>query len=335
MDAFGFGYELYDKLYEYDVCVVIGHEPFKPVRARHYLLYTFYPDDTRLNFDDVRAILAISQYSAHWVGEKWGYAAHRLYPPVRSIGVGPLVDMEQRPDLKENIILAVCRADPYKAPLWMAERFIEFGFEGWEFHLVLARTDMFTDYEQQVTDYFAEHDNLVLHQHLYEEDLRSLYQRSRIFWHAKGLLAENNPQEAEHFGLVPIEAASAGCIPIVYDLGGHRETVIPSLRWKNADSLKRITEEAMQWQIVSCREPLFNNGVEIISPLEDIETGEHRYVKELEWWIRRVNALAVELQRKERIEVKERKIRIAGIADSPRLTTGFGIVVNEIYKRIP
>lgn len=310
-EAFGFDYDYREKLDEYDVCVVFGHEPFKPVKAKNYLLYTFFPDGTRYSFDGFRAILSVAKYSTRWVGEKWGYEAHHLYPPVKPIG---------EPVEKENIIMAVCRADPYKAPLWMAERFVEFGFEGWEFHLVLARTGLFVEYEKQIEDFFDLHDNLILHQEMSEDDLKSLYRRSKILWHAKGILAENNPQEAEHFGLVSIEAASAACVPVVYDLGGHRETVVDHLRWKTVQDLREVTERVME-----------SSPKDLLKP---INTDESWYAKQFERWIRRVNALSVELNKVSRIEVKSPKIRVAAIADSPRLTTGFAHVAKEVYKRI-
>ena len=37
--------------------------------------------------------------------------------------------------------------------------------------------------------------------------------------------AEEFPERLEHFGITPIEAASFGCIPVVYGAGGPREVV--------------------------------------------------------------------------------------------------------------
>ena len=40
-----------------------------------------------------------------------------------------------------------------------------------------------------------------------------------------GVDADEFPERLEHFGITPIEAASFGCIPVVYGQGGPREVV--------------------------------------------------------------------------------------------------------------
>jgi GT2 family glycosyltransferase len=58
-------------------------------------------------------------------------------------------------------------------------------------------------------------------------DLAALYQRSAVLIHAAGfgVDADEFPERLEHFGITPIEAASFGCIPVVYGQGGPREVV--------------------------------------------------------------------------------------------------------------
>jgi GT2 family glycosyltransferase/glycosyltransferase involved in cell wall biosynthesis len=57
--------------------------------------------------------------------------------------------------------------------------------------------------------------------------LARLYERSAVLIHAAGygVDVDEFPERLEHFGITPIEAASFGCIPVVYGQGGPREVV--------------------------------------------------------------------------------------------------------------
>ena len=58
-------------------------------------------------------------------------------------------------------------------------------------------------------------------------DLARLYESSAVLIHAAGFGVDPDefPERLEHFGITPIEAASFGCIPVVYGAGGPREVV--------------------------------------------------------------------------------------------------------------
>jgi GT2 family glycosyltransferase len=58
-------------------------------------------------------------------------------------------------------------------------------------------------------------------------DLAALYERSAVLIHATGFGVdpEEFPEKLEHWGITPIEAASFGCIPVVYGRGGPKEVV--------------------------------------------------------------------------------------------------------------
>jgi O-antigen biosynthesis protein len=58
-------------------------------------------------------------------------------------------------------------------------------------------------------------------------DLAALYERSAVLIHATGfgVDADEFPERLEHWGITPIEAASFGCIPVVYGRGGPKEVV--------------------------------------------------------------------------------------------------------------
>ena len=58
-------------------------------------------------------------------------------------------------------------------------------------------------------------------------DLAALYEQSAVLIHAAGFGSdpEEFPETLEHFGITPVEAASFGCIPVVYGQGGPAEVV--------------------------------------------------------------------------------------------------------------
>jgi GT2 family glycosyltransferase/glycosyltransferase involved in cell wall biosynthesis len=58
-------------------------------------------------------------------------------------------------------------------------------------------------------------------------DLATLYGQSAVLIHAAGFGVDPDefPERLEHFGITPIEAASFGCIPVVYGQGGPPEVV--------------------------------------------------------------------------------------------------------------
>lgn len=57
--------------------------------------------------------------------------------------------------------------------------------------------------------------------------LDTLYARAKVYWHAAGWDIDINqcPEAVEHFGMSVVEAMSAGCVPLVYAVGGPLEIV--------------------------------------------------------------------------------------------------------------
>lgn len=337
--AFGFTYTEREPKKEYDVCIVMGHEPFKPVKAKKYILHVFFPDEARETFDDIALILTHSKYTAEYIEKEWGYESD-----VVSYYVKRISGHRQ----KENIILVVSRYDPFKAPLLMMEWFCQIreDLPGWTMHVIGGTTGgVYPGYEDQIRK-FAGENGIALHENVPSEEVEDLYKRAKIAWCAKGINADGLPKEAEHFGLVPIEAWQAGCVPVAFDLAGHRETVCEPLRWKTQDDLRRITlalVKQMDKDFSGMRSvvDLFMlgqawnvEGLGAIYPCHHSFYDPVRYIRSIENYIRRVNGMALELRKVDRISVKNRAIRVAAIADSPHITTGFGTVVNEIYKRI-
>jgi glycosyltransferase involved in cell wall biosynthesis len=76
--------------------------------------------------------------------------------------------------------------------------------------------------------------------------VEDLFASSSIFWVATGLgeNEERQPWVFEHFGITTAEAMAAGCVPVVIDKAGQRETVrhgIDGYRWSTIDELASYT----------------------------------------------------------------------------------------------
>jgi len=80
--------------------------------------------------------------------------------------------------------------------------------------------------------------------------LRELYRRASLYWHATGFGFDENlhPLKQEHFGMSIIEAMSAGVVPLAFNGGGPRETIAPSVNgflWNNPEELQNYTRWLM------------------------------------------------------------------------------------------
>jgi glycosyltransferase involved in cell wall biosynthesis len=69
--------------------------------------------------------------------------------------------------------------------------------------------------------------NCTIHPNIARDDLASMYEQSAFLIHSTGFGIEPDefPEKLEHSGIVPVEAASFGCIPVVYGEGAAREVL--------------------------------------------------------------------------------------------------------------
>lgn len=177
-------------------------------------------------------LLAISEFTRHWVSRRWGQSSEVLAPPVDTSTFSA-----PDPEEKQRVILSVGRffyGSHNKKHLEMIRVFRRMHDrgdvpDGWEYHLVgNLHRDRLVDLE-----YFAELERLAegypvkLLVDLELDDLVAEYRRASIFWHAAGW-GENErrrPEKFEHFGLTTCEAMASGCIPVVIAKAGQLEIV--------------------------------------------------------------------------------------------------------------
>lgn len=79
------------------------------------------------------------------------------------------------------------------------------------------------------------------------ETLVPLYEQASVYWHAAGY-GETRPENMEHFGIAPVEAMSAGAVPVVFDGGGLPEIITEGQNgylWKTTDELVSKTADIL------------------------------------------------------------------------------------------
>src|SRR5690606_20271040 len=137
------------------------------------------------HLDTYDRILSNSRYTQRWVERLWGRESGRLHPPV---GMVP-------PGEKAPIILSVGRfflpgTGHNKKQLEMVEAFRRLvergGADGWEYHLVGGCAPEHRPYLDRIRAAAAGLP-VVLHVDATGAELRDLYARASIFWHAAGL----------------------------------------------------------------------------------------------------------------------------------------------------
>ena len=170
-------------------------------------------------------IVSISEFTQRWVRHRWGRKSHVIYPPVAFVTGGVQ---------KEPLILSVGRFfgqrfGHSKKQIELVRAFralVARGLPGWELHLVGSCQHLHTEYLDRVR---AEARGLPVHFHIDASgrELRQLYERASIYWHAAGLgeSERRHPERLEHFGISTVEAMGAGAVPIVVGTGGQGEIV--------------------------------------------------------------------------------------------------------------
>jgi O-antigen biosynthesis protein len=174
--------------------------------------------------DDYTFIIANSQFTVKWLDKRWNLKpTFMLYPPV---------EMETVKVPKENIILAVGQweAGGTKKQIELIKAFRSLRgdypeqMQGWRLVLVGSSIPK-NPYLKTVQNLLKQDAGAIeLKVNADLEEVKSLYAKASIFWHACGL-GEVNPQRFEHFGMATVEAMQNRCAPIVFNGGGQVEIV--------------------------------------------------------------------------------------------------------------
>ncbi|MBN1494598.1 glycosyltransferase [Candidatus Peregrinibacteria bacterium] len=239
-----------DEVLNYDLFINVNMVPSVNALALKNIFLCHFPDTDRSHYfypSKYDFLISNSKYTDEWIKKKWGLKSNlMIYPPIDMKYKGKVI--------KENIILSVSRFEVKgsKKQLEMAKIFCSLYkknpkiLKGWKL-VLCGGTFKKNAYLAQVKNYIKSCGcPIKVVTNLSNEDLKKLYAKSKIFWHACGL-NENlgkNPVLIEHFGMTTVEAMQNGCVPVVFDGGGQKEIVenrVNGFRFRNERDMKRLT----------------------------------------------------------------------------------------------
>ncbi len=218
--------------------------------AKHTFINMQYPhhDVSGHNFKNFvksrfYTFLANSKFSQSVIDHEYWIKSKVLYPPIR------IQDFTPGPKFKQ--ILYVGRFSSLaqsKGHKILIENFKKISSQIPEWKLILVGNtnvgtakDELLDLKNLAKDFPIE---FIVDPTLVE--LKRIYSRASIFWSASGA-GENellNPEKVEHFGMTVVEAMAAGVVPVISNLGGHKEILSSADQgylWNAPDDLCQIT----------------------------------------------------------------------------------------------
>ena len=213
-------------------------------------------------------IFANSNFTSHWIKKYWKLNSTVLYPPVKLIE-------NKNNTIKENIICSVGRFFTHghgKKQEIMVQAFkkmVDEGLMGWELHLAggLSKDNESTEFAKSLEN-MAKKYPIYFHFNQSRDFIENLYLKSKIYWHAAGFGENPNkkPIKFEHFGITPIEAMSAGSIPVLYNGGGLPDS-INSLQLSSEEYIFNTISELIKKTNIIILD--YNNHLNKISNIQD------------------------------------------------------------------
>jgi len=224
--------------------------PLSPVS----IFVCHFPDQERGRFfqvDKYDHLVINGDYTGEWVRKRWQLEpTTRLYPPIN------MFNPDSSPDAKENIVLSVARFElsGSKKQLEMVQAFVDMcrrspqDTAGWKLVLVGGSSTGNTYLEKVRDAASASGCEIELKPDTPVREVRELYRRAAVFWHACGL-DETLPERVEHFGMTTVESMQNYCVPVVIDGGGQREIVEhgqSGFRFSTLEELAGITLDLLR-----------------------------------------------------------------------------------------
>lgn len=239
-----------DEILNYDLFVNVNMVPAVNALALKNIFICHFPDGLKHNHfyvNNYDSIIANSKYTQGWIKKRWELEPDEIvYPPVDMKYIGAEIE-------KENIILSVARFEETgsKKQKELVKVFEKMKLQGWK--LILAGGTMKNNrYLEQLKNMIGRRGlNVEIYENISNSDLKKLYARAKIFWHACGLGVneQKHPNLIEHFGMTTVESMQNSCVPVVINGGGQREIVEHGkngFKFKNEKGLVKFTRKLIE-----------------------------------------------------------------------------------------
>lgn len=209
--------------------------PFQNVRGRSLF--------NKLKLAKTNKVICNSQFTKSFIDKEYGVESEVVYPPV---AVG-----EIKPLKKENVILFVGRFSKLQQSkgqdvlVQVFKKMCDDGLKGWKLVLgggsEIGGGEFVNELKKMAEGYPV---NIL--ENVPFSEIKKLYGTSKIFWSASGFEKDekSEPEKVEHFGITTVEAMAAGCVPIVYKAGGHKEVIENrehGFLWQTTSELQHLT----------------------------------------------------------------------------------------------
>lgn len=231
----------------FDVCFWLSDGSIPMLRSRNNILHFQFPFSkvngrslmNKMKFYRINHVVCNSEFTKRFIDREYQINSKVIYPPV---------DVENiKPKRKTNTILYVGRFSSLtqsKHQDILIDAFKEMYDSGQKkYRMVLAGgveigvdKNVIPDLRKSAQGYPIR----IVESPTYSK-LLEYYGESKFFWSASGFGEDENlnPTKVEHFGITLVEAMAAGCVPLAYNAGGHKEIITGNegVLWGDIDHL--------------------------------------------------------------------------------------------------
>jgi hypothetical protein len=192
---------------------------------RRFRAGVFFDIEKRL--DTYKTIICHSEYVKSWIKKYWKIESVVLHPPVDQLS------LTEKSTKKNNWICSVGRfftlghGKKQEVLIKAFKKLYLKGYKNWELHLAggLGNEPTSQEFVKKLKAQ-AKGFPVYFHFNISKDEVENIYQKSKIYWHGAGFGEKiSDPIKFEHFGIAPIEAISAGSIPILFKGGGLIEVI--------------------------------------------------------------------------------------------------------------